>query len=107
LFGLEERRACLGEYRPRNARGESLKMTVMNPRNFTPFADPLAEDEVKIELTWTADERTRVALERQSRLNGFQSITDYLSDAIACRLAADEADTVLTSDGRLIYSCEA
>jgi hypothetical protein len=79
----------------------------MKPQKFTPFADPLVEDEVKIELTWKADERTRATLERQAHLNGFESVSDYLSDAIACRLAADEADTVLTRDGRFIYSCEA
>jgi hypothetical protein len=34
----------------------------MNPQNFTPFADPISEDEIKIKLSWTADERTRAAL---------------------------------------------
>jgi hypothetical protein len=47
-----------------------------------------------------------VALERQARLNQFDSITEYLLDIITERLLDDEGDTVLTDDGQLCFECE-
>jgi hypothetical protein len=78
----------------------------MNHQNWHPLPDPLTEDEVKLELSWQADDRTRVALERQAKLNGFDSVTEYMLDIIAYRLATDEADTVQTVGGKLAYDCE-
>ena len=67
-----------------------------------PLPDPITESEVKMELQWSADERTRQALQRQSRLMGFDSPTDYMLQLIAATLASNEEDTVVTDDGRLI-----
>jgi hypothetical protein len=78
----------------------------MNPPNWTPLSNPLQEDEVKLELTWKADERTLAALERQAKLNGFDNPAAYMLDIISFRLATDEADTVVKDDGRLCFECE-
>jgi hypothetical protein len=72
-----------------------------------PLPNPITEGEVKIELQWSADERTRQALQRQSRLMGFGSLTDYMLQAIATVLAGNEEDTVVTDDGRLLCGREA
>jgi hypothetical protein len=37
---------------------------------WTPLPDPISEEEVKIELNWTADERTTRAIDRQAKLMG-------------------------------------
>jgi hypothetical protein len=71
-----------------------------------PLPNPITEREVKIELQWSADERTRQALQRQSRLMGFDSPTDYMRQAIAATLASNEQDTVVTDDGRLLCGHE-
>jgi hypothetical protein len=75
----------------------------MNPQNWRPLPDPLQENEVKIELTWKANGCTRHALERQTQLNQFESVTEYLLDIITERLLDDEGDTVVTDDGRLCF----
>ena len=67
-----------------------------------PLPNPITEREVKIELQWSADEHTRQALQRQSRLMGFENPTDYMLQLIAATLASNEEDTVVTDDGRLI-----
>ena len=51
--------------------------------NWIPLPDPLPEDQVKLELAWSADERTRTAIERQAALMGFASPTAYLHQALA------------------------
>jgi hypothetical protein len=64
--------------------------------------DPLTESEVNIDLKWTADARTRLAIQRQTNLMGFESADDYLHKIIATAIASHEADTIITSDGRLV-----
>jgi|SRR6516164_8723633 hypothetical protein len=39
--------------------------------------DPLTEEQVHIRLSWTADERTRRAIERQAKLMGFDTPTEH------------------------------
>ena len=53
-----------------------------------PLPNPITEREVKIELQWSADQRTTEALQRQAALMGCHSPTDYLLQAIAAVLAA-------------------
>ena len=72
-----------------------------------PLPNPITEREVKIELQWSADEHTRQALQRQSRLMGFENPTDYMLQLIAATLASNEEDTVVTDDGRLVCGHEA
>ena len=38
----------------------------MDPQNWTRLPDPNSEDEVKLELSWKANSRTLLALERQA-----------------------------------------
>ena len=57
--------------------------------------DPVPEDQVKLELTWKANSRTRKALERPDRLMQFAGPTEYMLDIIASTLAPHEADTRL------------
>jgi hypothetical protein len=57
-------------------------------------------------LNWTADERTRQAIERQAALMGFESPTDYLLQLIAAVLAGNEEDTYVSPDGRLASGCD-
>jgi hypothetical protein len=67
-----------------------------------PLPNPITEREVKIELQWSADERTTQALQRQTALMGFKSPADCLLQIIATTLASNEENTVVTDDGRLI-----
>ena len=67
--------------------------------------DPITEDEVKIELTWTADSRTRLAIERQATLMGFESPIAYLHQALAATIAGNEEDTFLLDDGSIVDGC--
>jgi hypothetical protein len=46
--------------------------------NSVPMPDPVTESEVNIDLKWTADARTRLAIQRQTKLMGFESADDYL-----------------------------
>jgi hypothetical protein len=75
--------------------GGSIKKWIYNP-------SALTEDEVNLDITWTADAKTTAALERQACCNGFESVKDYLQQMIAAQLASDEDDTVLSSDGRFV-----
>jgi hypothetical protein len=70
--------------------------------NWIPHPDPLAEEEFKLDITWTADAKTTAALERQARCYELPSVKDYLLQIIAAQLAEDEEDTVLTGDGRFV-----
>jgi len=60
----------------------------------------VTEEEVNIELTWTADARTKLATEHQTKLMGFECADDYLRQVIAATIAANEEDTIITRDGR-------
>jgi hypothetical protein len=75
-------------------------------RNWKPLPDPITEDEVKIEITWTADQRTRQALERQARKIGYDSVDEYVLSAVVDRLITDEEDAVIADDGRILCGWE-
>ena len=75
--------------------------------NWIPHPNPLAEEEVKLDITWVADAKTASALERQARCYEFASVKDYLLQVIITQLADDEEDTVLTNDGRFVSGCYA
>jgi hypothetical protein len=70
--------------------------------NWTPLPDPIAENEVKLELAWTADPRTTDALKRQAKCCGYASVKDYLLVTIRTGLSQDDHDTILTTDGRML-----
>ena len=59
-----------------------------NKLNWIPWPDPIQEDEVHIDLgdAWTADERTRQAIERQAKLMGM-SPDKYLHQVLAAAIA--------------------
>jgi hypothetical protein len=69
--------------------------------NCTPLPDPISESEVKLELHWSADEHTRAAIERQARLMGFDTPTDYLLQILAPTIASNEESTLIGPDGQL------
>ncbi len=84
-----------------------MKTTVTKRKvNWIPLPDPVREEEVKLELTWSADERTRAAVERQAALMGFATLTAYLHQALASVIAGNEADTFVFDDGRLVHGCD-
>jgi hypothetical protein len=82
-----------------------MKNTVKTP-NWIPLPDPLTEEEVNIQITWTADAGTTAAIERQAKKLGFDSPTDYLQRTLADVIANDEEDTILANDGRLLRACD-
>jgi hypothetical protein len=69
--------------------------------NWQWFPNPIKESEVKIELRWSADERTRNVLERPAALMGFVTSADYLHQLIAATLAGNNQSTVVGPDGEL------
>ena len=75
--------------------------------NWIYHPNPLAEEEVKLDITWIADAKTAAALERQARCYEFASVKDYLLQIIVTQLADDEEDTVLSNDGRFVSGCYA
>jgi hypothetical protein len=75
--------------------------------NWIPYPNPLVEEEVKLDITWTADAKTTEALERQVRCYELASVKDYFLQIIAAQLAGDEEDTVLTGDRRFVSGCSA
>jgi hypothetical protein len=80
-----------------------MKTTVTKRKlNWIRLPDPITLDEVKLTLTWSADDRTRAALERQAAAQGCESVTEYLEITMAQALADDEADTILADDGRIM-----
>ena len=75
--------------------------------NWTYLPDPLREEEVSLKLTWSADERTRQAIERQAKYMGFESPTAYLHQALAAVINGNEEDTIISNDGRVLHaSCD-
>jgi hypothetical protein len=85
-----------------------MKTTVTKRKvNWVHLPDPIRESEVNIRLTWSADERTRQAIERQAALMGFSSPSAYLHQALAAVLSGNEENTVLTSDGRFVCGYDA
>jgi hypothetical protein len=71
--------------------------------NWIQLPDPIKYNEVKIDLDWTADERTQKAIERQAAIMGYESPTAYLRQAIASVVESGEEDTILTLDGRFLH----
>jgi hypothetical protein len=71
--------------------------------NSTPMPDPIREEEVNIQLTWTADARTELAIRRQASLIGFKNPADYITQMIARSLASNDEQIVITRDGRLVH----
>ena len=58
--------------------------------NWIRLPDPLTEEEVRIQITWTANARTELAIRRQAKLMGFATPTDYLLQALAAVIAGNE-----------------
>jgi hypothetical protein len=67
-----------------------------------PVADSITEDEVELQISWTADERTTQAILRQADLMGFESGTAYLLQALSATIASNETDTIVSNDGRIL-----
>jgi hypothetical protein len=91
---------------PKNSESPQMNTSPVPPThrqvNWVPMPDPVTEIEVNIDLKWTADPRTQLAIQRQTKLMGFESADDYLRQIIAKTIASNEADTIITSDGRLV-----
>jgi hypothetical protein len=75
--------------------------------NWIPMPDPTRQEEVNIELAWTADARTELAIRRQANLMGFDTPADYLTQMIATTVASNDEDIVITQDGRLVHKIDA
>ena len=69
--------------------------------------DPIREEEVKIQLSWTADSRTELAIKRQANLMGFETTSGYITQMIARALASNDEEIVITRDGRLVQKTHA
>ena len=54
--------------------------------------DPTLEEEVNIQLSWTADCRTELAIRRQANLMGFETTADYITQTIARALASNDEE---------------
>ena len=65
--------------------------------------DPIRAEEVNIQIIWVADARTELAIKRQATLMGFDTPADYLTQTIAKALATNDADIVISQDGRLVH----
>jgi hypothetical protein len=74
--------------------------------NWTDLPDRITQDEVKIEITFKSDRRTTEALERQAKKIGFDSVSEYIHSNVVQSLCNDEEDTILTDDGRLLFSSD-
>ena len=69
--------------------------------------DPIREEEVKIQFSWTADSRTELAMRRQANLMGFETTSGYITQMIARALASNDEEIVITRDGRLVHKSHA
>jgi hypothetical protein len=83
------------------------KRSKLKKLNWRPLPDPITEDEVNIQISWTADARTTVALERQAKKIGFDTVDEYVLSAVVHHLVMDEEDAVLADDGRILCGWEA
>ena len=82
------------------------KRSKLKKLNWRHLPDPITEDEVNIQISWTADARTTAALEREAQKIGYDSVNDYIRVAIADRLIMDEEDAVIADDGRILCGWE-
>jgi hypothetical protein len=71
--------------------------------NWIPMSDPIREEEVNIQLTWTADSRTELAIRRQANLMGYETTAGYITQMIARALASNDEEIAITRDGRLVH----
>jgi hypothetical protein len=71
--------------------------------NWISMPDPIREEEVNIQLAWTADSRTELAIRRQANLMGFETAAGYITQMIARALARNDQEIVITRDGRLVH----
>ena len=85
----------------------SVNNTTISPAlkkvNWIPMPDPNREEEVNIQLSWTADSRTELAIRRQENLMGFKTTAGYITQMIAHGLAINDEGIVITRDGRLVH----
>jgi hypothetical protein len=70
----------------------------MKSPRFIPLPDPITEEQVALDLSWSADARTTQAIERQAKLMGFATPSDYLRQALAAVIAGNEAMTAVIAD---------
>jgi hypothetical protein len=70
--------------------------------NWKHLPDAITEEQIELELNWTADKRTTAAIARQAALMGFESPTAYLLQALAATIAGNEGDTIKADDGRIL-----
>jgi hypothetical protein len=82
------------------------KRSKLKKFNWKALPDPISEDEVNIQITWTADARTTAALERQAKKIGHHSVNDYVRFAVIDFLVMDEQDSAITDDGRIVSGWE-
>ena len=82
------------------------KRTKPKKYNWKRLPDPISEDEVNIQITWSADTRTAAAIERQAKKIGYDSAQEYVWFAVVDHLIMDEEDSVLTDDGRIVAGWE-
>ena len=75
--------------------------------DWIPMPDPIREEEVNIQLTWVADARTELAIKRQATLMGFDTPADYLTQTVAKALASNDADILISQEGRLVHKSHA
>jgi hypothetical protein len=47
--------------------------TAPKSANWIPMPDPIRKEEVNVQLAWTADARTELAIRRQANLMGFET----------------------------------
>jgi hypothetical protein len=82
------------------------KRSKLKKLNWRPLPDQITEDQVNIEITWSADARTTAALKRQAAKIGFESVNDYVRSMVFEILVNDEEDSVLVDDGRTVGGWE-
>jgi hypothetical protein len=82
------------------------KQTKPEKYNWKRLPDPITEDQIDIQITWTANATTTTALERQARKIGCDSVHDYVWFAVVDHLVMDEQDSVLTDGGRIVAGWE-
>jgi hypothetical protein len=82
------------------------KRSKLKKLNWRPLPDPITEQQVNIQISWTADIRTTAALERQAKKIGYDSANEYVWFVVVDNLVSDEEDSVLTDDGRIVARWE-
>jgi hypothetical protein len=86
MCGFLSRTFC--SFGPRRRFDKALSPPVKSPR-FIPLPDPISEEQVSIDLSWSADPRTSQTIERQTKLMGYTP-KEYLRQALAAVIAGNE-----------------